>query len=113
MQIAAPAPPASASPACPSWLRHAVTDEVAATPHEWTAVLDGLKLFFIGDASYKGLFYDELFQAQDHFNSMAKAVRAAQPGSRRCQGRITVSADDTDLILQSDQSDARVNSRLA
>ena len=27
--------------------------------------------------------------------------------------RVGVSADDTDLILQSDQSDARVNSRLA
>ena len=71
MQFAAPAAPATpaASPSCPTWLRHAVTDAVAASKTEWQAVLDGLALFFIGDPDYKGLFYDELFQANDYFGS--------------------------------------------
>ena len=74
MQFAAPAAPAATAPACPPWLRNAVTDEVAASPAEWQVVLDGLELFFVGDPSYKGLFHEELYQANDYFGSMAKSV---------------------------------------
>ena len=76
MQFAAPAAPSAAAsaPSCPTWLRHAVTEAVRASQAEWQAVLDGLALFFIGDPDYKGLFYDELYQANDYFGSMASAV---------------------------------------
>ena len=57
-----PAPAASAS--CPPWLAPALTPDAASSAVEWTAALDGLLLFFIGDDSYEGLFHKQLFRAQ-------------------------------------------------
>ena len=67
-----PAPEAPAS--CPPWLAPALTSDAASSAVEWTAALDGLLLFFIGDDSYEGLFHKQLFRAQDHFGSMTANV---------------------------------------
>ena len=67
-----PVPAASAS--CPPWLSPALAPDAAASTVEWTAALDGLLLFFIGDDGYEGLFHKQLFRAQDHFGSMTANV---------------------------------------
>ena len=67
-----PVPAASAS--CPPWLSPALTPDAAASTVEWTAALDGLLLFFIGDDGYEGLFHKQLFRAQDHFSCFFAAI---------------------------------------
>ena len=57
----------AASTTCPPWLSPALTPDAATSTVEWTAALDGLLLFFIGDDSYKGLFYKQLYRAQDQW----------------------------------------------
>ena len=58
----------------PAWLEAALSHEAAACPLTSTGAFNAIMRFFIGTPAAKGVFFKELYQEPDPFNSMTSAL---------------------------------------